>query len=119
MFAVFLVGCGSFVGGALRYSIGLALPDLSYWNTLIVNFLGCFIVGALHGWVQQGCFLSPEWRTALIVGFCGGFTTFSTFAWDHLQLLRWGSSGLALLGMFFSLCGGLALAWVGQVLVSR
>jgi fluoride exporter len=53
-----------------------------------VNIAGCLFIGILLGLSQKGDLLTPEWRIFLTVGFCGGFTTFSTFAAENLALLK-------------------------------
>lgn len=87
-----LVGSGGFVGSILRYLIqvffqargGSSFPI----GTLTVNILGCFMIGILYGLLEKGNVLSPEYRMLLAVGFCGGFTTFSSFAFESLQLMK-------------------------------
>jgi CrcB protein len=91
-----IVGLGGFLGSSLRYLTYLffmrfeSLPVFPF-GTFSVNFLGCFIIGLLYGLSEQHSLVSPEWRLFLITGFCGGFTTFSAFAYENLAYLQQGN----------------------------
>lgn len=79
--AVFI---GSGLGGVCRFLCSrwiqsLAPQALFPWGTFAVNVAGCFVIGLLYGIFDRYSVLNPEMRLLLIVGFCGGFTTFSTF----------------------------------------
>ncbi len=95
MKTLLFIGCGSFIGGVLRYSLSRALQHWTLgsipWGTLLVNVLGCALLGALSAALTKHYHLSEEWRLALTVGLCGGFTTFSSFAHENLQLLHQGA----------------------------
>lgn len=90
-----LIGTGSFIGGISRFllsrfvqnSILTAFP----LGTFIVNILGCFLIGIVFGLTERGNIADTAFRIFLTVGFCGGFTTFSTFANENLALLRDGN----------------------------
>lgn len=90
-----IVFAGSGVGGVLRYFTQKFFVDMGYVNfpvgTLIVNILGCFLIGLFSALSEKNNLLSPEWRLALTTGLCGGFTTFSTFANENMNLLNNGS----------------------------
>ena len=113
MKALLLVGAGGFAGSALRYLISrLMLPWAVSsgfpFSTLTVNVAGSLLLGAL-----MGLGLSGGWALLCIVGFCGGFTTFSTFSLETVTLLRAGSYLPAALYMWSSMvlsiaavCGG-------------
>jgi CrcB protein len=60
------------------------------WGTFLVNLLGCFLIGIIYAASEKSAVLSPQTRLLLITGFCGGFTTFSTFAFENMSLLRSG-----------------------------
>jgi|SRR6056297_3444221 len=86
------IGLGGFAGSIARYyfsKINL-IPALSVipFGTLLVNIAGSFLLGLLTGIADKTVLLSVEWRMFLMVGFCGGFTTFSTFAGENLLLMR-------------------------------
>lgn len=83
-----LVGLGGAAGSMLRYAIGLGFARSAFpYSTLIVNGLGCLLIGmALPAW-NRAPVLSDAWRLLLVVGFLGGFTTFSAFGHETAVLL--------------------------------
>lgn len=92
---VLIIGTGSFIGGvsrflASRYIQNTVISGFPY-GTLFVNVLGCLLIGIFYGMAERGNFMSAEMRLFLTVGFCGGFTTFSTFASENLSLLKDGN----------------------------
>jgi len=101
-----LIALGGAAGSLLRYSLGGAVQRLSASGfpvgTLVVNVSGCFIIGVL---VRQfmNMQLSPDLRALLIVGFCGGFTTFSTFSAETLGLIEGGEYTRAMSYVILSL----------------
>jgi fluoride exporter len=86
-----LVGIGGAIGSILRYlaSSGIQNKFLSSfpYGTMIVNISGCFLIGIIYALAAKGN-VSPEWRFFLATGICGGYTTFSTFSYESLELLR-------------------------------
>ena len=106
------VGVGGAVGSVLRYAIGLTARQSSFpWATLSINIAGSFILGLFLTWALGRL---PITITAPIsVGVLGGFTTFSTFAWEALFLSRSGRTGLAIFYVVLSVAGGMVAAWVG------
>ena len=91
---VLIVFSGSGIGGVARYGIQTWVfriyPFTFPLGTFIVNTIGCFLIGLFYALGEKGDLLSPEWRLALTTGLCGGFTTFSTFAYENMNLLRTG-----------------------------
>ena len=87
-------------------------------GTFLVNILGCLAVGVLGGLVVKHDFLSPEARLLLFTGIAGGFTTFSAFGLETFHLLRRGEVFVASGYVASSVVVGLAVLWVGFVLVS-
>ncbi|MGF0068351.1 fluoride efflux transporter CrcB [Candidatus Spyradosoma sp. SGI.093] len=113
------VGLGSFLGGVARYATARAvhawLPAAAFpLGTFVANVAGCFLIGALSGVFERGGVADPALRLFLTVGFCGGFTTFSTFANENLHLLQGRAFLLAALYAGLSLACGLAAAWGGH-----
>ena len=113
-----LVGLGGFVGSAarfllsswvMRHSTTGSLP----YGTLAVNGLGCLVIGLVAGAIEGRNALDPHTRRILLVGVLGGFTTFSTFALETLQLGQEGHGLRAVLNVALQVALGLSLAWLG------
>ena len=115
------VGLGSFVGGVVRYAISLVMRGVCAqgvpWATLIVNLLGCFLIGVIFALFGKYNSTNSLWCLMLTTGFCGGFTTFSAFANEGLQLLQNGNLGLFVLYLFASVCFGLLFVVLGYAIV--
>ena len=118
--SILAVGAGSFLGGAARYLVSLAVKGLSKgfpWATLVVNLVGCFLIGLLWGAFSKNGTEGSNWALFLTVGLCGGFTTFSTFSKEALMMLQggsiWGFAGYVAI----SLVAGIALVALGYFLV--
>ncbi len=116
-----LVGLGSAAGGMLRYGAGVLLARLCTapfhpLSTLAVNWGGCLLAGIVWALGERSLPLPSELRLLLLAGFCGGFTTFSSFSLECVALLRQGSPLLALSYLAASLLGGLLLVWAGFAL---
>ena len=92
-----IVGIGSFIGGALRFGISTWMKQVCHqgfpWGTLTVNLLGCFTIGILYGLFNRYSTPTSPWCLLLTTGLCGGFTTFSTFANESMQMLQQGNTG--------------------------
>ncbi len=92
---ILIIGSGSFLGGiarflASRYVQNTFISAFPY-GTFLVNIIGCLLIGIFFGISEKGNLMNTEWKMFLTVGFCGGFTTFSTFANENLALLRNGN----------------------------
>ncbi len=88
---IWYVAAGSALGGVLRYALGGAVARVSPHfplGTLLINIAGSFALGWVMRWSLLSPTVSPEWRAALAVGLCGGFTTFSTFTYDSMKLMQ-------------------------------
>jgi CrcB protein len=87
-----LVGTGGFLGSISRFLVSRFFQNnyqtVFPFGTLIVNITGCFLIGLIYGLSERTTLINPGWKMFLTVGFCGGFTTFSTFANENLALLR-------------------------------
>lgn len=118
---ILLVGLGGGLGSILRYLcqkwIYNLYPHPFPWGTFMVNLGGCLVIGILFGISEKTSALSPEWRLLLTTGFCGGFTTFSTFAYENMILLRNGDLTYFLLYTILSIVLGVAGVFGGVALV--
>lgn len=110
-----LVALGGAAGSMLRYGISLVAAALAWsplWGTLSANVLGSFLIGLCMAACQSG-----SWQLLLVVGLCGGFTTFSTFSSQSLGLLQGGHLGTALLYMLGSMTLCLLSTWAGTKMI--
>lgn len=118
---ILIVGIGGFFGSILRYLGGIWIDKLSHtsfpWGTFFVNIVGSFIIGIVYAIAEKGNFLNEEWRLLLAVGFCGGFTTFSSFAYNNFTLLKDHTIGLFLFNVFGSIAIGVFTVYLGIILV--
>jgi CrcB protein len=116
-----LVGAGAIVGVLGRFAIGeLAkhyLPGPLPLGTVLINLLGCLVIGIVQTLFLDLAAIRREPQLLLAVGFCGGFTTFSTFSVETVQLLQAGHVGPALAYGALSLAGGLAAVLLGVAIV--
>lgn len=111
---------GAVAGAPLRYYIQGRIQDttgiLFPWGTLVVNVTGCLVIGLLLALAEEREMLSREARLALVVGFLGSYTTFSTFGWETMALLRDNEILRAAGNIVLSNAGGLAGVWLGIVI---
>ena len=115
------VGIGGFIGSVLRYWVGGAVQQVANYpafplGTLVVNLLGCLVIGFLAQLADLRGVFTPEARLFVFVGILGGFTTFSTFGNDTMNLLRGGAGLPALLNVGLHIFAGLAVIWLGRSL---
>ena len=112
-----IVFAGSGAGGVLRYFIQKFFIDAGFiafpMGTFIVNIAGCFLIGLLEALAAKNNLISPEWRLALTTGFCGGFTTFSTFSNENINLLHNGDYLLFSIYLILSIVLGLSAVVLG------
>jgi len=114
---VILVGLGGGMGSIARFLTQKYLyqwyPHPFPFGTFLVNLSGCFLIGLFYGLTEKGNLLTPEWRIFLTTGFCGGFTTFSTFAYENINMLK--SGDFLYFGLYTagSLILGIAATFVG------
>lgn len=117
---ILLIGSGGFIGSVARYYVSKFIQDStvsSFPNgTLFVNILGSLILGFLVGLAIKHPSFSFGWRMVLMVGFCGGFTTFSTFTSENLKLLQDGQVLYVLLYTGLSIVLGFTAVYLGYLL---
>ena len=108
------VALGGAVGSVVRTAIGLALPSRFPWATLLVNVTGSLLIGWLMTRLGPGdTVAAATMRHLLVAGFCGGFTTFSTFSWQTLEQMQKGLWGAAALNIFLSVVLSLVAVGLG------
>jgi CrcB protein len=116
MLAVGLLCVGASLGAIARWQLSLWLNASTHWlplGTLTANLIGGWLIGVLVAVFQLQPGIDPVWRLALITGFLGALTTFSTLSIETVQLLQAGRAGQALTLSALHLVGSLALTWVG------
>lgn len=116
-----LVAVGGSIGSCARYLVsmwssgrfGVGFP----YGTLIVNIVGSFIIGAFMSAATERFIINPNWRFLIVVGFCGGLTTFSSFSYETLKLLEDTDLNLAMLNIFANMVLGFLATWLGIIVV--
>jgi CrcB protein len=117
---ILLVGIGGFIGSILRYVLGGYVQqwtrsvDFPY-GTLAVNLTGCLIIGFLSYLAETRGIFTAESRAFIFIGLLGGFTTFSSFGNETINLWRDGESFFALANIAAHLVFGLGAVWLGRV----
>jgi CrcB protein len=123
MLQTLLIGVLGLVGTLARYGLQGVVQRASHgtfpYGTLAVNVLGCFAVGFIATWTLERTGASPLWRSALMVGFCGGFTTFSALAYETFELARAGDVGRGALNLTLHAVLGLIAVWGGHAAAMR
>ena len=116
---ILIVGVGSFAGGALRYILSVGLSKMGrLWafpiGIMLVNVLGCFLIGVLYGYFKSKASTDPVLPLLLMTGVLGGFTTFSTFSFETIQLLQQNEWLKAVLYVVGSVGLGVAACYLGM-----
>ena len=115
--SLLIVGTGSFIGGAMRYLLSTLMKSACGqgfpWGTLMVNLLGCFLFGMLFAVFGKSSATDNTLYLLLTTGICGGFTTFSTFANESVQMLQQGNTWGFVGYVATSVVAGLALIALG------
>ena len=118
---ILIVGTGGFIGSILRYLVQYFVEkgmNSSFpLGTLIANVAGSFIIGIVFALAEKGHLLSAEWRIFLAVGFCGGFTTFSAFAYNNFTMIEEQSYLQLLLNVGGNLFLGIVAVYLGIIFV--
>ncbi len=119
---ILIIGSGGFLGSIARYLVSQLNLTVTFHSvpvgTLLVNILGSFAIGFLTGIAEKSMILTPEWRLFLMVGLCGGFTTFSAFANENLMLMHNGQFLSVLLYTGLSIFLGFLAVYLGYVLTN-
>lgn len=119
MQALLLAGLGGALGSMGRYLCHRMLmhwmPMAFPWGTFVVNIIGCFLIGLFATWYGRGVIQSESLRIFLMVGICGGFTTFSAFTIEGIGLIKDNKIGIFLLYMCASVLLGLGATLLGMV----
>jgi fluoride exporter len=119
LYSVLYVALGGALGSVSRYLLGTwtqtASKSIDFpYGTLTVNLLGCFLIGFLSQLAETRGAFTPETRALVFIGVLGGFTTFSSFGNDTLNLLRDGQTFNALANVGANVILGLSLVWLGR-----
>ena len=118
-----LVGSGGFVGALARYGLSglvqrqIALTTFPY-GTLVVNLLGCFLIGVVAGLADSRQLFGPEARTFALIGLLGGFTTFSTFGYETFAMIRDAEYLRVAANVGTHVILGLSLVWLGYAITT-
>ncbi len=108
------VAVGGAIGSVARAAIALVIPTRFPWAILLINVAGSFLIGWLMAHLGP---YEPDhaarWRAVLVTGFCGGFTTFSTFSWQTLEHALKGEWGIAIANVLLSVTLCLLGVWLG------
>lgn len=114
------VALGGGLGSILRYLanvwISKSFPTKLFYATFLVNIVGCFLIGLFLGYFQKNSD-NETLKLLLITGFCGGFTTFSTFGLENYSFIQSGNIISALLYSAMSICLGIAFVGIGYYII--
>ncbi len=118
-----LVFLGGGAGSLARYAAGTAVMarfgGRFPLGTLLINLSGSFAIGLVMTVFTERLLPHPAWRLLLVVGFLGGYTTFSTFEWESYAAMREGAPWLAILNLAGSVILGFAAVWLGTAIARR
>lgn len=116
----FLIGSGGFIGSVLRYWTSVnaykIFGEKFPYGTFVVNVLGCLLIGFIAEISENRFLISSEVRTFLMIGFLGGYTTFSTFGYETFALLQDKDYLTALLNIILSVFLCIAAVWIGALI---
>jgi CrcB protein len=118
-----LVFMGGGAGAVARYVAGAAIMQrfggLFPLGTFVINVTGSFLIGVLMTLLTERFQLSPNYRFLLVIGFLGGYTTFSSFEYETVQAVREGAAGTGLLNVIASVAAGYIAVWLGIAIAAR
>jgi len=114
-----LIGLGGALGSMLRYGTGLLIGQKMFPQaTLFINVVGSFIIGMVMAYSLKSELFAANWKLFLATGICGGFTTFSAFSFENLQLIQNGKFGMFAVYIAASLLLGIVAVWAGFRLIN-
>lgn len=117
---ILLAGLGGSIGTMLRFASShfFRTPRFPF-ATLSINVIGSLIIGVVFGLAVRDSNFDSNWKVFLASGICGGFTTFSAFSLENLQMLQQGKYFLLLVYILSSIIAGIFAAWIGYKLVTN
>jgi len=116
-----IVGTGGFIGSVMRYLVQFyiekSMSSTFPLGTLIANIVGSFIIGMVFALAEKGNLMSSEWRIFLTVGICGGFTTFSAFAYNNFTMIKEHSFGQLFINVGGNIFLGILAVYLGIIII--
>jgi fluoride exporter len=120
---ILLVGLGGFLGSIARYLCTVFIDEKANtsfpFGTFTVNIAGAFILGLVYAWASRSSHDVSSLRIFLITGFCGGFTTFSAFAFENFGLINNRSVAISLAYISLTVVSGIVAVWFGIMLMKK
>ena len=116
MKSILIVFLGGGLGSIFRYLINLLIknPEGQFpINTFLVNMIGSFLIGIILGYLNENNYINNNIILFLVIGFCGGLTTFSSFTYDSYELINFGKIFFLIIYNFLSISIGIALVFLG------
>lgn len=116
---ILLVGLGGFVGTMGRYALSTMINHQMksfFLGTFAVNVIGSLLIGVFYGWGESRSWMNPQTRILLTSGFCGGFTTFSAFAFENVKLIESNSFSILAIYIITSVCVCIFVGYTGYQL---
>lgn len=116
-----IIGIGGFLGSVSRYltsvMVSKSWPSITILGTFAANVLGCFLLGIIYGLYLKYDGFNNGWRLFLATGFCGGYTTFSSFAFENVEMLQSGNYKMFITYTLTSLILGIVAVFGGLLLI--
>lgn len=118
-----IVALGGILGVTARYEVGRLssryITASFPYSTMLINFCGSLVIGFFLIWTTERVMADPRWRLLVAIGFCGGFTTFSSYAFETFKLYEQGAPKLALANIAANNLAALAAVFLGAILARR